>query len=132
MKAKRIVNIFKVFKNDDIRKYLTLGQKTQLLQISSAISSGRIKDGKKPGNNYHVCNCDEPYASEVLGLILCGETKKETSNKTCKYCKENPCWLCEYAGECQTYEHCHENNDSDYKPIQNYCHVCGRKLIAGD
>lgn len=48
--------------------------------------------------------------------------------ETCKYCKETPCWLCETAGECRTAKHCKENNNADYKPRQNYCHVCGRDL----
>ena len=33
-----------------------------------------------PDNLYYVCNADEPYAEEVLAIILAGELKKEKKN----------------------------------------------------
>jgi hypothetical protein len=74
--AKRIYDKFTVWKNDDIRKYLSEEQICQLLTITSTIQSGRTKDGKAAGHNYYVVNSDEPYSDEILQLILKGEDTK--------------------------------------------------------
>jgi hypothetical protein len=34
-----------------------------------------------PDNNYYVCNCDEPYAQEVIRIILDGEKAKAEFDK---------------------------------------------------
>lgn len=57
-------------KLEDIRKYLTVKEISQLVDILVNISSGRRADGKKPENTYYICNTDEPYAEEVLNVIL--------------------------------------------------------------
>ena len=51
-------------------------QLVALNQIHCDISMMRIKDGKSPHAEYFVCNQDEPYADEVLRVILDGEDKK--------------------------------------------------------
>lgn len=59
---------FTVLKNTDIKKYLTLEQKVELLQILKSIDSGRVEDGKQPAseNTYVVINTDEPYIDEII------------------------------------------------------------------
>lgn len=77
---KRKYGTHTIFKNDDIRKYLSHEQMCQLLKISSVISSGRIRDGKKAGNTYLICNTDEPYADAVMDAICKGEDEKVEQN----------------------------------------------------
>ena len=62
-----------VIKREDIFKYLTDSQIKDLDVILNTIADGRKKDGKKPNNSYYVCNTDEPYAEEVLEVILKAE-----------------------------------------------------------
>lgn len=59
---------FTVLKNKDIKKYLTLEQKVELLQILKSIDSGRVEEGKQPAseNTYVVINTDEPYIDEII------------------------------------------------------------------
>ncbi len=64
-----------VLKMADIRKYLDDERKAQLDRICIAINFGRHRDGKS-SPSYLVCNHDEPYASEVLAVILRGEADK--------------------------------------------------------
>ena len=59
-----------VIKREDIFKYLTGNQIGYLDEILNVIADGRKKDGKKPDNSYYICNTDEPYADEVLRVIL--------------------------------------------------------------
>jgi hypothetical protein len=40
------------------------------------IARGRDRDRKKMFNEYYVCNTDEPYAEEVLNVILKNEVTK--------------------------------------------------------
>jgi hypothetical protein len=65
-----------IFKNDDVRKYLTKRQKKQLIKIEAAINKGRRQSGK-PVNSYYICNTDEPYAEDVYNAIVHGELVKE-------------------------------------------------------
>lgn len=44
-----------------------------------------ILDSVLPKNKYYVCNQDEPYADEVLQVILAGEDKKNKLNKGVKH-----------------------------------------------
>ena len=62
-------NTHLVIKNDDIRKYCTEMQRAQLSAICETVSNGRMDEGKTL-NNYYVVNTDEPYAEEVLQVIL--------------------------------------------------------------
>jgi len=66
-----------VIKNDDIKKYLTLPQRNQLLVLCAAIASGRHEDGKPMNNEYYVCNVDEPYADNIMLTIMEGEEIKK-------------------------------------------------------
>lgn len=66
-------NTHTVIKNEDIRKYLTVKEISQLVNILANISSGRRADGKNPENTYYICNTDEPYADKVLEAIMGGE-----------------------------------------------------------
>ena len=70
-------NTHTVIKNEDIQKYLTEGEKGVLNAFLIAIQQGRRKDGKKPVNEYFICNTDEPYSKEVLKAILKGEEEKK-------------------------------------------------------
>ena len=65
-----------VIKRDDISKYLTNNQIKYLDAILNTIADGRKKDGKKTDNSYYVCNTDEPYADEVLEIILKAESEE--------------------------------------------------------
>lgn len=64
-----------VLKMDDIRKYLSDEQICELNNISQTIQNGREKDGKNKCNEYYICNVDEPYADEVLEVILKAESE---------------------------------------------------------
>lgn len=48
-----------------------------LSNISKAYAQYRKSIGKKPYNEYIICNQDEPYAEEVWQIILKGEEKKK-------------------------------------------------------
>lgn len=65
-----------VFKQADALKYLSRRRKRQLYHILQDIENGRTSDGKAM-MAYYICNTDEPYASEVLDVILKGEDKKK-------------------------------------------------------
>lgn len=60
---------FHVLKVEDEKKYLNPQQLTNLCEIYDAIITGRIRDEKKPGNDYIVINTDEPYAKEVISIM---------------------------------------------------------------
>ena len=60
---------YEVMKLEDIDKYLTPTQKTNLDDIILSIHKGRIKNGKAPCNHYVVVNEDMPYAEQVWKLI---------------------------------------------------------------
>lgn len=60
---------FTVIKNGDIRKYLTLEEKAQLMRLTAIINSGRIREGKRASNLYLVINTDEPYIKEVTEIL---------------------------------------------------------------
>lgn len=49
-----------VFEIDDIKKYLTKEQLSNLLDIETTILLNRKVDGKKV-NDYYVINADEPH-----------------------------------------------------------------------
>lgn len=64
-----------VIKREDILKYLTDNQIKYLDAVLNTIADGRKKDGKKTDNSYYICNTDEPYAHEVLAVILKAESE---------------------------------------------------------
>lgn len=67
---------FLVFNKADLKKYLSGDEAYTLECIQRTVERKRLDDGK-PLNDYLVCNQDEPYASEVLDIILSGEDKKQ-------------------------------------------------------
>lgn len=66
-------NTHVVIKIEDIEKYLTREEIGYLNAFLIQIQQGRQKDGKKPINDYYICNTDEPYSEEVYSVILRGE-----------------------------------------------------------
>ena len=84
-----------VIKKEDIFKYLTDNQIKYLDAILDTITEGRKKDGKKPVNSYYICNTDEPYADEVLEVILKAEgegysmTKEDIDRIASEYFDDN-------------------------------------------
>ena len=68
---------FLVLKTADIEHYLNYNQKLEFQDCLRAIKRGREIE-KKPGvNKYYVCNRDEPYAEDVIRLILQGAFEQE-------------------------------------------------------
>lgn len=65
-----------VIKTEDTDKYLSKKQKKELEKILFTIATGRRTEGKSL-NCYIVCNEDEPYSSEVHGLILQRELERQ-------------------------------------------------------
>ncbi len=70
-------NTHVVVKKEDIFKYLEEAEQIALKKMLNKIIRGRVKDHKKPSNNYYVVNKDEPYAEVVHGIIIGGESVKE-------------------------------------------------------
>lgn len=86
-------NMYVVFKREDALQYLTEIELQSLEHILLTIEQGRVSDGKKPFNQYYVCNVDEPYAQVVHGVIIGGEaTKANNGNQT--YCPDACCTSC--------------------------------------
>lgn len=59
-----------------------LGQLTQtaylqLVRVLDRVSNLRAAAGKREAAKYYVVNRDEPYAEDVLNIILLGEERKE-------------------------------------------------------
>lgn len=65
-----------VIKREDIFKYLTDNQIKHIDDALNIIVDGRKRDGKKTDNSYYICNTDEPYADEVLEVILKAESER--------------------------------------------------------
>lgn len=99
-----------VLKNEDIEKYCKVGDLNALDFIRHRIRAGRENEGKPTNNSYYVCNTDEPYADEVLHVILNGEDGKQCNKKDC------------IETECEFYEpmsdshfcRCHVNQKCPY------------------
>lgn len=64
-----------VIKKQDIIDYLTCAECKTLLSLMFKINFNRKNEGKSI-NSYAICNMDEPYYDEVLGVILKGEDAK--------------------------------------------------------
>ena len=80
-------NMYVVIKRDDALNYLTKMELEALENLLLVIEQGRASDGKKPFNQYYVCNTDEPYAQIVHGVIIGGEATKSNDNTT-TYCPD--------------------------------------------
>jgi len=66
---------YEVMKLDDIDKYLSFDQRTELNTIIGTIQAGRVHDNKPACNKYVVVNEDMPYAEQVWKLIEEGEVR---------------------------------------------------------
>ncbi|MBK4212578.1 hypothetical protein EGI07_10130 [Bacillus pumilus] len=57
----------------DVSKYVPRDLLTKfsehLAEVEIHIEEGRIKDGKKPSNNYVIINQDEPYIHEIIDVM---------------------------------------------------------------
>jgi hypothetical protein len=67
---------FLVLKKEDIEQYLNYNQKLEFQECLNAIKYKRRIYGKPAVNKYYTCNQDEPYAQEVIDLILTREAQK--------------------------------------------------------
>ena len=93
---------------------------------------------KSPQGNIILADIGQEESAEVTDVLIGSGTARgitylkikpyEEQKEPCEYCKENKCWLCEFAGECKTVKHCNDNNRADYKPRYKFCHMCGRDL----
>lgn len=75
-------NTHLVLKASDIDKYLSASDIDKLRKVLLKIEKGRESDGKTACNSYYICNHDEPYADNVINVILDGEHKKVIANLT--------------------------------------------------
>ena len=64
-----------VIKRDDLR-FLINDEIDWLDKILVGIKAGRSFENRPIKNNYWVCNQDEPYAKDVIKIILDGEKGK--------------------------------------------------------
>jgi hypothetical protein len=60
---------FIVLKREDTANFLTRVQLDILSRLLKAIASGRLKKGKKTGNEYLVINTDETYTPEIIDIL---------------------------------------------------------------
>lgn len=65
----RGIEKFLVLKNEDLDRYLELGQEDNLYDIVQTVDTGRLVDGKVSDRHYIVINQDEPYADEVIEIL---------------------------------------------------------------
>ena len=82
----RKANTHIVIKREDILKYLTDEQIKYLNAVLNTIADGRKNDGKQTDNSYYICNTDEPYADEMLEVILKGENKRKLTDSEVGSC----------------------------------------------
>ena len=77
---------FIVLKREDAIRHLSTEQIRQLDSILETVEQCRAAQGKRPANNYWICNKDEPYADDVQRLIEWGEANKRLK-------AEGPCFV---------------------------------------
>lgn len=68
-------NTHMVLKESDIVDHLTEAEQEILAILYEKIMTGRESNGKEE-NSYYIVNLDEPYADEILDVIMKGETSK--------------------------------------------------------
>lgn len=66
-----------VLKIADAEQYLTDWELGMLEDICKKIEAGRLQDRKKIGNEYYICNKDEPYADEIRDIIETNEMERD-------------------------------------------------------
>jgi len=74
----------------NLKDYNKLGEaaQTSLHAVLARIVELRKEEGRDPDPNYYTCNRDEPYAKEVLRIILEGEQVKINGDEArCDLCK---------------------------------------------
>lgn len=65
-----------VLKLDDVKKFLVTKQDFDaFIKCLKLIDQGLVKENRS--HDYWVCNKDEPYADEVIRIILAGEDMKD-------------------------------------------------------
>lgn len=69
-------NMYCVIKREDANQFLTKEEILVLDGFLQKIELGRASIGKKPCNEYYVCNVNEPYAENVHNAIVTGELAK--------------------------------------------------------
>lgn len=70
-----------VIKKEDAKKYLSEEEFQELEKMLCKIGEGRIKENKKPVNEYYICNKDEPYAEMAREVIIGVEYQKEQESQ---------------------------------------------------
>jgi len=66
------------------KKYLekmALTHRHRIVTLLERMAAMRISEGKDPNPGYFICNQDEPYALDVLNVILRGEERKNRRKK---------------------------------------------------
>ena len=76
MSEPKVVGTHFVVKIEDMQNYLPEEEATVLVMLLGRVEKGRVNDFKKL-NSHYICNTDEPYAEDVLEVILRGEKAKE-------------------------------------------------------
>ena len=76
MSEPKVVGTHFVVKIEDMQKYLPEEEATVLVMLLGRVEKGRVNDFKKL-NSYYICNTDEPYAEDVLEVILRGEQEAD-------------------------------------------------------
>ena len=76
-------NKFLVLKVEDVMR-LEKEDRERLNMLLYRIGSNRENQGKNPDPKYYACNQDEPYAIDVLDVILRGEERKERARERSK------------------------------------------------
>lgn len=78
--AKEKKNQFIVMNMKDVANMSERGR-AALQMAAEEMKKARVVNGQNPHPHYFVCNQDEPYAKEVLGVILKGEDVKALNAK---------------------------------------------------
>ena len=62
-----------ILKKEDVKKFLSQKQQNNILLYQNMISISKGVEEPK----YYVCNRNEPYAKDVIMMIMKGEINKE-------------------------------------------------------
>jgi predicted RNA-binding protein len=67
-----------VIKREDVLTLVTSEEAVQLANILQKIEEKRLEQGRKIKQSYYVINQDEPYARQILNVIMNGEITKKS------------------------------------------------------
>ena len=76
--AEKKYNTHLVIKNEDIEKYLSQEMQEDLEDIINTLKYNKEMAGEDTDKGYYIVNIDEPYADDILQLILKGEDLKQS------------------------------------------------------